>query len=301
MLDDAMNKRWDSYGYVFPDSFTTMAAQKKWKYDKPISVSPKLTEIESFFTQTLQDTVDLVEVIIDDKPSINPGPEPENPYEKMYLTFEVLSDTIFSFSENAKYSIDDGETWSDVYGGEEIPVAAGEKIMWKRNYLDSSDRGNFAQYTEYSGVNQYFNVYGNIMSMSYGDDFIGKTEFPEDSYGFGGMFKEMQVVSAENLILPATALTDSCYSHMFQACYSLTTAPELPATILAPNCYSGMFSSCESINYVKCLATTNISSQSTCNNWLYGVSSEGTFVKAQDVDWERGSSGIPENWNVEEE
>ena len=55
------------------------------------------------------------------------------------------------------------------------------------------------------------------------------------------------LVSAENLILPATTLATDCYWAMFQDCYSLTTAPELPATTLANGCYSGMFLGCSSL------------------------------------------------------
>jgi hypothetical protein len=46
--------------------------------------------------------------------------------------------------------------------------------------------------------------------------------------------------------LPATTLTESCYSYMFMFCSSLTKAPELPATKLAENCYCRMFMFCKS-------------------------------------------------------
>ena len=36
----------------------------------------------------------------------------------------------------------------------------------------------------------------------------------------------------------------NCYSHMFEYCTSLTTAPALPATTLANECYAYMFSNC---------------------------------------------------------
>ena len=91
-----------------------------------------------------------------------------------------------------------------------------------------------------------FNVYGNIMSLIYGDDFVGETEF-EDYANFVGFFMQTNVVSAENLVLPATTLTMGCYATMFNGCTSLVAAPELPATTLANYCYSGMFNGCTSL------------------------------------------------------
>ena len=104
--------------------------------------------------------------------------------------------------------------------------------------------------------------------------------------------------------LPATTLTNDCYSRMFYGCTSLTTAPELPATTLSQNCYYNMFWDCSSLNYIKCLAT-NISASSCTSNWVSGVASTGTFVKAAGMtSWETGPSGIPgdyaHNWTVED-
>ena len=121
--------------------------------------------------------------------------------------------------------------------------------------------------------------------------------------------------------LPATNLADDCYYYMFRGCTNLVTATSLPATILARNCYHSMFVNCQSLetgfvlpatilanssyyqmfygcknlNYVKCLAT-DISATNCLTNWLYGVSSTGTFIQAEGVEWPRGASGIPTGW-----
>ena len=98
--------------------------------------------------------------------------------------------------------------------------------------------------------------------------------------------------------LPATTLANWCYLGMFGGCTSLTTAPELPATTLASSCYSRMFYDCTKLNYIKCLAT-NISASSCLSNWVSGVASSGTFVKAANMkSWTTGSSGIPSGWTV---
>ena len=102
--------------------------------------------------------------------------------------------------------------------------------------------------------------------------------------------------------LPATTLATSCYRYMFQGCTSLTTAPELPATTMADTCYSYMFANCTSLNYIKVLLRApRFATQTACNNWVNGVASTGTFVKAASMTgWSRGTSGIPEGWTVED-
>ena len=98
--------------------------------------------------------------------------------------------------------------------------------------------------------------------------------------------------------LPATTLAHYCYSSMFEGCTSLTTAPELPATTLAESCYSYMFGKCSNLNYIKMLAT-DISVSYCLNNWVYNVSSTGTFVKNPAMtSLPTGTSGIPSGWTV---
>lgn len=98
--------------------------------------------------------------------------------------------------------------------------------------------------------------------------------------------------------LPATNLVSGCYSDMFAGCSKLTTAPELPATTLVTFCYDRMFKDCSKLNYIKMLAT-NISASYCLDNWVYGVSAEGTFVKNNAASWNvTGSSGVPSGWIV---
>ena len=109
--------------------------------------------------------------------------------------------------------------------------------------------------------------------------------------------------------LPATTLAEMCYANMFEGCTSLTTAPELPATSLVPGCYGMMFNNCSNLNYVKCLATDLGDDEDWSTfNWLSGVSSTGTFVKAAGADWSGQVfteepdevSGIPAGWTVQD-
>lgn len=117
------------------------------------------------------------------------------------------------------------------------------------------------------------------------------------SYCYSNMFRECTGITTAPE-LPATALQQSCYSYMFYGCKNLTTAPELLATTLATYSYHSMFYNCNKLDYIKMLAT-NISASDCLKNWLYGVSSTGTFVKHPDMnDLSTGVSGIPSGWTV---
>lgn len=247
-------------------------------------------------------------------------------YSTQYLTIESLEDnnTIYWKYEIAAKTIsastDNGQTWSactSTYGsGKNIATLnTGDKVLLKG--LDSTY--NYNHFTSSGEVV----VYGNIMSLLYSDNFENQTTLT-DSKTFPMLFMGCNVISAENLILPATTLAESCYSrmfnncsglttapvlpattltyycyqYMFYNCTSLTTAPALPATTLVDACYQYMFAGCSNLNYVKCLATDISATQSTVY-WLNGVASSGTFVKASSMTgWTTGTNGIPNNWNV---
>ena len=115
---------------------------------------------------------------------------------------------------------------------------------------------------------------------------------------YDGMFYYCNLKLQTPPELPATTLKANCYSWMFANCKALTKAPDLIATELVYGCYDKMFSGCESLSYIKCLANNYEGTK----NWLDGVASTGTFIKAQNMnDWPRNASGIPEGWTIENE
>ena len=189
----------------------------------------------------------------------------DKPYEEQYLTFEALEDGTFSFTENdLQYSLDDGVTWQTLTKGTSTPtISAGNKILWKQTGLAPNS-------SEYSGIGKFsstnkFNVYGNIMSLYYGDEFIGKNDLTGKDYAFKSLFYGCsKLISAENLILPATTLSTRCYASMFSWCESLLKCPELPATTLADECYYSMFYRCLSLTKATYLPAT------TLTTWCYG-------------------------------
>ena len=267
------------------------------------------------------------------------GNVPPHDYAQDYLTFKVLTDGTIGWksfgSETAKtisYSINDGE-WTSITAGSDVTinVNAGDVVRFKgSNPTYATSKSN---YSGFDGGTATFNIEGNIMSLIYGDNFVGQTTMSGE-YNFCSLFKLSKCISAENLILPATTLTNDCYRAMFSLCTTLVTAPQLPATtlakecywymfeacgittapdLLAPvlvtNCYGHMFVGCSSLNYIKCLATSGINT-TNLNSWVgkknaeatLGVAATGTFVKANNADWSEasGTSGIPTNWTIRE-
>lgn len=252
-------------------------------------------------------------------------------YSLDYLTFDILTDGVIRWAtygtgqtKTIQYSINDG-TWTNITAGNSstISVLSGDKVRFKGNNTSySNDKSRYSGFD--SGCTASFNIEGNIMSLVYGDNFVGNTALT-GTYNFCSMFKQSKCISAENLVLPSTTLTNYCYRAMFSKCSNLTTPPELPATTLATacyyymfeecafskapdllaetlvtQCYYAMFTGCTSLNYIKCMATSINASQCK-NNWVAGVSQSGTFVKSSSISestWGRGSSNIPTNWLV---
>ena len=255
----------------------------------------------------------------------------QHDYSQDYLTFRVLESGTICWkafgTDSAKtiqYSKNDG-TWeplASTTAGATISVANGDVVRFKG--LNSTYATSKNDYSGFEGGSATFNIEGNIMSLIYGDNFVNNTALT-GTYNFCSIFKKSLVISAENLILPATSLTEGCYRAMFSKCPNLqvapalpattlasycyyymfedcpiTTAPELPAPTLVSNCYGNMFTGCTSLNYILCLAVDK-SASGCLTNWVNNVSSTGTFVKDENATWSTGASGIPTNWIVQNE
>lgn len=198
-------------------------------------------------------------------------------YSKDYLTFVALEDNVsfrFGFGTiqgfELSYSLDDGSTWNifEDQKGNTVTINRGEKILWKGQVIPTRGTLTYKIGTFYSQGR--FNVMGNIMSLAYSDDFVGNNQLPENmgTY-FISVFEGSSVVSAENLILPATTLATACYNYMFEDCINLIVGPELPATTLAERCYNAMFRGCTSLTTAPELPATTLA------NWCYQSMFEG--------------------------
>jgi len=239
---------------------------------------------------------------------------PTRNYANDYLTFYSWENnneitwtaTHSTHTKTIEISIDNGTTWvsktSSSTGTLLATLNAGDKMLIKGTNNGYSDE--WGSWWNTFGSSQDFNIEGNIMSLIYGDNFIGQTTITTERT-FAYLFQNnMYLKNAQNLILPSTTLTEGCYLCMFNGSTELLNAPVLPATTLSPNCYQWMFDRCKSLRYIKCLAT-DITATDCTYDWLNGAGqyidqSLCLFIKDPNMtSWTTGASGIPSGWTIQ--
>ena len=132
-------------------------------------------------------------------------------------------------------------------------------------------------------------------------------------------------------LLPATTLASYCYNAMFDGCKGLTTLPKLPATTLASFCYKYMFQNCKSLvetpdgwylpnvttlpsecyyqmfygcSKLQKMAVAYSSGKASAGwsspwyDWMYNVSSTGTFYYSKNQTKENIQSIVPSRWTL---
>lgn len=190
-----------------------------------------------------------------------------------YVTFSAASEQKFSMNFNY-FTLGDGEYF-------EYSVGNGSWIQFTKTVTDipfggtlgnlrlrgKSSKGTASDTYAYSMIS-FSNVdavkcTGDIRTLidytAYSTDNIGTAKF---CYLFKGC---TQLTSAPEL--PATSLSEYCYSSMFSGCTALTTAPELPATTLAQNCYYAMFYKCTKLETTPELKATDL--VSCCYQYMF--------------------------------
>lgn len=192
-------------------------------------------------------------------------------YLKEYLTFKSLGANGIGFrfgysvstgyTPYIEYSVNDGE-WERITNRnnaeviDSIQVNEGDTIRWRSvskefcNKYYTEDEGYFSNFVTYG----QFNVYGNIMSIFYGDNFYNNNSFPSNSfYNAAHIFTNTEIVSAGNLICPATSLMEASYSKMFKNCTDLMIGPKFTYSTLADKAFYEAFYGCTSLKVLpKC-------------------------------------------------
>ena len=172
------------------------------------------------------------------------------------------------------------------------------------------------------------NCYSNMFSGCTGLNTIPSNLLPATTLGrycYDSMFSGCtSLTTVPNL--PATKLRAYCYQYMFYGCSSLTTIPNLPATTLSENCYQYMFGSCTGLvetpagwylpaqttatnscsnmfSYCSKLQKIAVSysgaiTSSHWRNFLYNVSSTGTFYYSKNQTEENIRSIVPSGWTL---
>ena len=172
-----------------------------------------------------------------------------------------------NFTNGKVYYSKDKETWTQ-YKGEILKLTKGEFVQFKGDIITvgSSEK-------HFTIKNGLFNLYGNLTSLDNYNDVLSESVFYRSMFektnlydcsnlnfgityiqrstrNFEGMFKGCSFMKSCPKILPATTLTEYCYSNMFSGCIGLTTVPNLPATTLAYSCYQYMFYGCTSLTTI---------------------------------------------------
>ena len=183
-------------------------------------------------------------------------------YEHEYFTITMLESGKIKMIGNEpslQYSYDK-EVWLnlvDHYVGDENYIVPSSTDIYFRATLNTGVQ------LECTGK---YSVSGNIMSLLYGDNFIGKYTLSND-YLISIFRYSDTLIYAHNLVLPATTLATGCYRRMFEDCTNLLTAPKLPATTLTNGCYYKMFQNCSSLTTAPELPATTLAN--SCYEFMF--------------------------------
>ena len=219
-----------------------------------------------------------------------------------------------SIEANIEYSLD-GVNWQELTTTLNY-IYRGQTILLRGNNPNGLSTGQQNYLT--IRLNGDLSVSGTVMGLL--DNGTGETPYtiPND-YCFYYLFENSEgLTSVSDNFLPATTLTQFCYSGMFSGCTNLKKAPELPAkqtvnscyrlmfnncislknivlpaTTLGDNCYEYMFRGCKSLFMVKISYTGSFTNSFA--EWLIEVPSYG-FVYYNGSDTTTGTSGIPTGW-----
>lgn len=151
-------------------------------------------------------------------------------YTKDYFTVKMLgSDTIKWARTDLYYSLNGGEwtAWDSTNG---LAVVEGDEVKFKGSAANSGNQIQIA--------NSMYNVYGNIMSLYYGDNFDGQTVGVANA--FARVFENSKVYDASNLCLTTTQIANQTYISLFQNCANLTYGPKViyPMTTTGSGSYA---------------------------------------------------------------
>ena len=174
----------------------------------------------------------------------------------------------------------------------DISVAAGDKVEFYGNGTSIEKYYESGVGTKITGGTAQVKMYGNIMSLIDETGFASNETLTKPSTFYHLFHNNTTLTDASCLLLPATTLTTSCYSAMFEGCTyltkapmklpaggekgtlanqcyeqmflkcsALTTAPELPATTMQAECYSTMFAGCTSLENAPQLPATTMQAE----------------------------------------
>jgi hypothetical protein len=197
----------------------------------------------------------------------------------------VVSDgTNIKFNYPLKYSLDFGETWTDISASSSLSsLKAGNVVCLKGDNTNYKNAGS-DQYGTPSNkpifeANYKCFISGNIMSLL-------KDETLVESAFQGAFSKGTTAISYIDidpdspLILPATSLVKQCYMQMFRNCTSLTKAPTFTVEQTAYRCCYNMFRQCSSLSNIQNILLPAETMYEDCYRELFRLCTSLTEVDA---------------------
>lgn len=178
-------------------------------------------------------------------------------YSRQYTTMEILSGGSITWSEwsstHASKTIEyskNGGAWTAMLStnGSSVSVSAGDIVRWRGTNRGYCNVGSTGQRASFNASSAYYNLYGNIMSLIYGDNFIGQTTLDSGGYNFVGLFRQNKVIDASNFVIPADVLPERALINLFIECPNLKYAPKtIAATDIGVAAMQGVFANCSSL------------------------------------------------------
>ncbi|MBO7428241.1 MAG: leucine-rich repeat protein [Paludibacteraceae bacterium] len=154
---------------------------------------------------------------------------------------------------NVEFSRNPDNGWTQLNEGVSITLEnVGDRVYFRGNNPDGFSQ-TILQRTQFAVKNKIA-ASGSVMSLIDGKG--ASLEIPNRDC-FCHLFEACKTLTTAPE-LPATTLKSNCYAYMFDSCYSLTKMPELPARTLADSCYRDMFSHCTSLSEIQRLPVTTL-------------------------------------------
>lgn len=174
-------------------------------------------------------------------------------YASYYLTIESMQDESTFYvkkhanptlerDSNLEYSLDNGETWTTYTmpaanaTGASITINNGQKLLLRGNNPDGFAETYRANDTAFSNLRYYFlgtgkcKMYGNIMSLMYKDEFVGKIYTPNNG-SFGTLFQGNTSLIEVDLVTPESLNGKESGFQLFNNCTSLKSLKLLNFTL----------------------------------------------------------------------
>ena len=214
---------------------------------------------------------------------------PLSTYIRKYLTMQAIETGTFSVSIDSgcssmtiSYSLDNGVTWIDnafTTGTAKTyttpNISAGDSVIWKCISADGSFSNSYDKVVKFSST-MSCKMYGNILSLIYGDAFIGKNTLANGFQTFRQNFINLKVVDAEYLIIPVITMKQYVAIMMFDGNTNLVKGPALVSDEIQTGALQQAFRNNTHLASLTIIAGSVSNNQ---NNWAANVPSGGVLTR----------------------